>query len=334
MSRQTYFTIACSLALMLMSQVIAQNVVEHFVSETILHLNWGDGHDEIGYSETLVGYENKHGGPVCFDVDRDGNIYILDTVNSYIKIFGQNGDLLEYFALEHSGREYGYIAVDEKSKNIWHHNPWNRTFSEYTFDGSLLKKVIYNEQSVSIIPPQFDIWDGQIISGGEVVISETASRFGSRGEPVHEGTIKWVRSRNERFNMNSSEHSRRAYVRLEPELSKNNEQSRPRMLIIDETGNEDTLAFSEMSRLYHVSFLSEDKHGYLYCLFTYRKIKGPSQIRKYDSRMNLVAKIDSFPSNHDFNFLMTEHLVDEHGNVYFMHLSRELGVRVIKWHGG
>ena len=334
MSRQTYFTISCSLALMLMSQVIAQNVVEQFVSETILHLNWGDGHDEIGYSETLVGYEDKHGGPVCFDVDRDGNIYILDTVNSYIKIFGQNGDLLEFFALEHSGREYGYIAVDEKSKNIWHHNPWNRTFSEYAFDGSLLKTVIYNEQSVTIIPPQFDIWDGQIISGGKVAISETSSRLGSRGEPVHEGTIKWVRSRNERFNMNSSEHSRRTYVILEPELSENNEQSRPRMLIIDETGNEDTLVFSEMSHLYHVSFLSEDKHGYLYCLFIYRGIERPRQIRKYDSKMNLVAKIDSFPSNHDFNFLMTERLVDENGNVYFMHLSRELGVRVIKWHGG
>lgn len=334
MSRQTYFTISCFLALMLMPQVIAQNVVEQFVAETVLHLNWGDGHDEIGYSETLVGYEDKHGGPVCFDVDRDGNIYILDTVNSYIKIFGQNGDLLECFALEYSGREYGYIAVDEKSKNIWHHNPWNRTFSEYTFAGSLLKTVIYNEQSVSIIPPQFDIWDGQIISGGKVAISEIASRFGSKGEPVHEGTIKWVRSRNERFNMNSSEHSRRAYVRLEPELSENNEQSRPRMLVIDETGNEDTLVFSEMSRLYHVSFLAEDKHSYLYCLFTYRGIERPSQIRKYDSRMNLVAKIDGFPSNHDFNFLMTEHLVDEHGNVYFMHLSRELGVRVIKWHGG
>ena len=334
MSRQTYFTISCSLALTLMSQVIAQNVVEQFVAETILHLNWGDGHNEIGYSETLVGYEDKHGGPVCFDVDRDGNIYILDTVKSYIKIFGQSGELLECFALEHSGREYGYIAVDEKSKNIWHHNPWNRTFSEYTFDGSLLKTVIYNEQSVSIIPPQFDIWDGQIISGGKVVISEIASRFGSRGEPIHEGTIKWIRSRNERFNMNSSEHSRRAYVRLEPELAGNNEQSRPRMLIIDEIGNEDTLVFSEMSRLYHVSFLAEDKHGYLYCLFTYRGIERSSQIRKYDSRMNLVAKIDSFPSNRDFNFLMTEHLVDENGNVYFMHLSRELGVRVIKWHGG
>ena len=106
------------------------------------------------------------------------------------------------------------------------------------------------------------------------------------------------------------------------------------MLIIDEIGNEDTLVFSEMSRLYHVSFIAEDKHGYLYCLFTYRGIERPSQIRKYDSRMNLVAKIDRFPSNRDFNFLMTEHLVDENGNVYFMHLSRELGVRVIKWHGG
>ena len=106
------------------------------------------------------------------------------------------------------------------------------------------------------------------------------------------------------------------------------------MLIIDETGDKDTLVFSEMSRLYHVSFLSEDKHGYLYCLFTYRGIERPSQIRKYDSGMNLVAKIDSFPSNHDFNFLMTERLVDENGNIYFMHLSRELGVRVIKWYVG
>ena len=332
MSRLTYFTISCSLALMAMSQVIAQNVVGQFVSETILHLNWGDGHDEIGYLETLVGYEDKHGGPVCFDVDRSGNIYILDTVNSYIKIFSQNGNLLEYFALEYSGREYGYIAVDEKSKNIWHHNPWNRTFSEYAFDGSLLKTVIYNEQSVTIIPPQFDIWDGQIISGGKVAISETPSRLGSRGEPVHEGTIKWVRSRNERFNMNSSENSRRAYVRLEPELYENNEQSRSRMLIIEETGNTDTLVFSEMSRLYHISFLSEDKHGYLYCMFTPHGTERSKQIRKYDSGMNLVAKIDSFPSNRNFNFLMTERLVDENGNIYFMHLSKELGVRVIKWH--
>ena len=190
----------------------------------------------------------------------------------------------------------------------------------------------YSEPRFGLIPPQFDVWDGQITLGGRLEVATIPSEHGISGEPVYNATIKWFESRTEPFNMNSSEYSKRIYLSLEPELLDNGRPSSPRILIIDRMGNKQTLTFNDMSPLYHVSFLSEDKYGNIYFLFAYQALKKPKQIWKYDSSMNLIGQIDNFPSNHDFNFLMKERMVDDNGNIYFMHLSKSSGVKIIKWH--
>jgi len=66
--------------------------MELYDIKQVTKISWGKNENSIGYKESLydiadVGSNDSiiHGGPVAFDIDSKGNIFILDTINSQIQ---------------------------------------------------------------------------------------------------------------------------------------------------------------------------------------------------------------------------------------------------------
>ena len=123
--------------------------------------------------------------------------------------------------------------------------------------------------------------------------------------------------------MNSSKYSKRLY---------RSSDSQPNIMIMDIEGNKKDIIINDMSPLYRAFFFFEDKYSNVYFIFVHYDVTKPRQIWIYNKEMNLIGKIDNFPHNSGFNFLMKERLVDDNGNIYFMHLSKSAGVQIIKWY--
>jgi len=63
-----------------------------------LMLKWGNGENEVGLSGP---YEDFwYDGPATFDVDKEGNVYIVDQYNKRILKVNRRGEVLESVSIE------------------------------------------------------------------------------------------------------------------------------------------------------------------------------------------------------------------------------------------
>ena len=92
MNSKLYIFMLCLLTFPVNSH--SESLSSDYSKRTLFRLKWGSEKSEIGYSENLSGFEGSHGGPSAIDVDNEGNVIILDSVNNYIKTFNQNGDII------------------------------------------------------------------------------------------------------------------------------------------------------------------------------------------------------------------------------------------------
>lgn len=120
---------------------------------------YGSGKEELGI---LIEPETPPIGPSSFSVDRDGNIYIADPVNSSIKVFsGKEGKLLKFIPFKGFPDD---IAVSE-NEDIY---ILDRTSSEIFIirpDGKQESKRI--ESDFSLEPSKLILWKGEVFVRGE-----------------------------------------------------------------------------------------------------------------------------------------------------------------------
>jgi hypothetical protein len=75
---------------------------EHYIATEVVKATWGSGENQVGlYNPSERGFEDAGPafGPQSFDVDEQGNIYLLDTVNARVVKYGQKGDVLQTFPI-------------------------------------------------------------------------------------------------------------------------------------------------------------------------------------------------------------------------------------------
>jgi hypothetical protein len=125
--------------------------------------------------------------------------------------------------------------------------------------------------------------------------------------------------------------SNRKYIGLASKLDNNN-LTKPSILIKEKDGSEFKLIFDEMSPLYDVFFVKEDKYGNSYFVFYYDDSLKPLQIHKYSPELKIVEKIVNLPYLPIHNGFPTikPYIIDDYGNIYFMDLNKD-GINILKW---
>lgn len=161
--------------------VYAQDAIdtpETYVMEEILNLSWGDGPQEVGLL-TEPGWSE---GPLSFDVDDNGMIYVQDSVNLRILVFDEAGRHVRTFPIH--GR--GGSALDDEG-NIYINNGMEHEILKYTPEGVLLESIEYelkgkqNSYAMSL-----DFFDGVLFMGPfKITTKNIIDKKGSRGETLY-----------------------------------------------------------------------------------------------------------------------------------------------------
>jgi len=110
---QTRLSALGALALLAaMAAASAVSAQEVYVEEAMFTIPWGDGPGEVGLSP-YAGETGERAGPCHLQLDRHGNIWLLDGHNLAVKCFSPEGDLL---------RSVGRVEADAREQR-W--GEWN-----------------------------------------------------------------------------------------------------------------------------------------------------------------------------------------------------------------
>lgn len=114
---------------------------ERFIVTELIRIPWGDGKAEAGLDDPLVRGIIDGGptvGPKSFDVDEDGNVYILDTVNGRVLRYNPKGEYVGSIAVadvtpDDIGVRNGQIYIfDRGSEKVWKYNLSGENIEIYT----------------------------------------------------------------------------------------------------------------------------------------------------------------------------------------------------------
>lgn len=108
-----------------------------YAPKTLIDIKWGLEPEDFGLVD-MKGVEIPPIGPLTFSLDKNGNIYIFDSVKKHIKKFSSEGYYQGKLGSDISGSA---IAIDDKGYIfVLEHNPDNTgVIYEYSPSGILLK---------------------------------------------------------------------------------------------------------------------------------------------------------------------------------------------------
>jgi len=315
--------IAFSAAVIMALAGAAQGKMERYEPKVILRLSWGDGPSDMGYAKD--GPEDAEGlryGPAAFDVDKDGSIYILDSVQRQIKVFAQTGKLLKSFPVELRGD--GSFCLDEKG-NVWLNDGNRYTVRKYTPDGTPILTIEYGPGPSRAVDRRITIRGGEIYLGvSKVEVGQAKPVTGKRGERIYKATRRPLsREEEPRFIGRTSKRRYKSQeVRTGPD----------KIIMRDENGNSEEIYFDDIGTRDTVVFQSEDRYGNIYvevCFYRGRGKVYSRQIWKYSPDLNLLAKVGPIPIS-DYTEIQKDVVVTDDGDIYYMY-TEKTGVKVVKW---
>jgi len=309
--------LAVAVAVIMALAATALAKMEQYESKVILSLPWGSGPNEIGYAKE--GPEDQEGlryGPTAIDVDQDGNIYILDTVNQRVKVFDQNGELLRSFPVR---RWPGALAVD-REESVWVLR--GHTIHRYTSQGTPIETIQIPSTDIPLSSELMITSNGEICAGQFEVVPGKVVGEGEKGEDIRTGKTKRIRYRQ---GIKKSGH------RYQIEVT----NSARTLELMDASGHiVKTINLEKRHPYDDAAFLSEDNDGNIYLLVTTHTDDRHfyTEVWKYDRSYRLIAKVGPI-----FTKFYTETpaprewlVVDGIGNVYQLITEKE-AVKIVKW---
>ncbi|MFH1008606.1 MAG: hypothetical protein V1800_14090 [Candidatus Latescibacterota bacterium] len=318
--------LAIVIALIMAVGSIAQAEMEQYESQVLLDLSWGDGPSDMGYAKE--GPEDGEGlrcGPAAFDVDKDGTIYIMDTVHHLVKVFARTGKLLRSFPVEMQWD--GSICLDEEG-NVWLNDGNRYAVRKYAPDGAPIQSIEYGPGPDRAVELGITVRGGEVYLGvSKVEVGEETMVAGKRGERMYEATRRPLnREEKPRF---IGRTSKRRYKEI-PDSG-----DRITYVVEHVHGNSKRISFDVKGYRDVVIFQSEDGYGNVYfyvSLYQGYRGKGEDRVRyiyKYNSDMDLLAKAGPLLTG---NYTEREKflVIDDAGNIYHLATSKA-GVKVVKW---
>ncbi len=130
-----------------------------FQTNGLLHeniLSYGSGPNNIGLIDEG---EGAQAGPASFCTDKDGTLYIADTVNNKIKIFSTDGKFLDAISLKGEGPND--ITLDEKG-NIYVYDLGGSLY-QYDRAGKVLGQIAMDESRWDTLGPMHLV-DGKVFA--------------------------------------------------------------------------------------------------------------------------------------------------------------------------
>lgn len=285
-----------------------------YVPKTLIFSNWGTGLQEFGLKK---GVEIETAGAHTFCLDKEGNIYICDTIKGYIKKFDNRGVFLGNIGFNISGSA---IAVGNEGHIFVLHG---HTIHEYLPSGNIIKNhSISNNiqliegygqriridrfENILIDKLQKSYQIGSLVGGKlEVLAQENQLISEKKGLPNFAGD-KWFETKWEDKNV--------AKVKI---LSNKGN-------ILKEISMDTPDVFGA------VLFLGQDKNGYIY--IETERITPDNyvhlEVRKYNEIGSLLC-VTELPNDY-YTTLYKKIELDELGNIYQL-LTLPEGVKLIKW---
>lgn len=328
MIRQLFVSgaLAVVIALIMAVGATAQIKMEQYESQVLLDLSWGDGPSDMGYAKE--GPEDAEGlrcGPVAFDVDKDGTIYIMDTVHHLVKVFAQTGKLLRSFPVDMQWD--GSICLDEEG-NVWLNDGNKYAVRKYAPDGTPVQSIEYGPGPDRAVDTGITVRGGEIYLGvSKVEVGQAKTVAGKRGERIYGATRKPL----------SREEQPRSVGRTSKRRYKEILDSGDRITYVAEPvhGNPKRISFDVKGYRDVVIFQSEDGYGNVYFYVSlYQGYRGKSEgrvryIYKYNSDLDLLANVGPLLTG---NYTEREKflVIDDTGNIYHLATSKA-GVKVVKW---
>ena len=318
--------LAVVIALIMAVGSTAQVKMEQYESQVLLDLSWGDGPSDMGYAkEGGEDAESLRQGPAAFDVDKNGTIYILDSVHRQIKVFDQTGKLLRSFPVEMRGR--GSICLDEEG-NVWLNDAGQYTLRKYASDGAPIQNIEYGPGSDRAVELGITVRGGEVYLGvSKVEVGQAKTVAGKRGERIYKATRKSL----------SREEQPRSIGRTSKRRYKEILDSGDRITYVAEPvhGNSKHISFDVKGYRDVVIFQSEDGYGNAFFYVSlYQGYRGKSEgrvryIHKYSPDLKLLAKAGPLLTG-NYTERKKFLVIDDTGNIYHLATSKD-GVKVVKW---
>ena len=314
------------IALIMAVGTTAQAEMEQYESQVLLELSWGDGPSDMGYAKD--GPEDAEGlrhGPAAFDVDKDGTIYILDSMHRQIKVFAQTGKLLRSFSVELRG--VGSICLDEKG-NVWLNDGHSYTLHNYAPDGTPIQSIEYGPGPDRAVETGITVRGGEVYLGvSKVEVGQAKTVAGKRGERIYKATRRPLsREAEPRF---IGRTSKRRYKEISGLTNRITYEAK------SVHGDSKRISFDVKGYRDVVIFQSEDGYSNVYfyvSLYQGYRGKGEGRVRhiyKYSPDLELLAKVGPLRTG---NYTVRKKflVIDDAGNIYHLATSKE-GVKVVKW---
>jgi len=302
-------------------RVYAEDLPETYSCTLILDIPWGTAPNQMGIRNSPDG---ARFGPNSFDTDGHGRMYILDTVNSAVKVYSRDGRLFQHFPVDIKA-EMGFLDVDNHG-DIWISDPENRIVLQFSPDSIMKKRIIYNSGWYNLIEPYIHVHDNTVqlaISRIDSVGIITPS--GEMGEPVIQGKRAAIpKHRQPMFTGMVS--GNQYYSRTDPEKP-------PEMDILKAGRVIGTIKFNDIDALHSVTFLGEDSYGNIYIRLT-SLMRNITHIRKYDRTLRQLATIYFLPFEGRYKLDdVADIRINEAGDIYCL-CWKETGMHMLKWSPG
>ena len=318
-----HMLLMCLSGLIACGTLHADGNLQIYTPKIIVEGNWGSAADEFGLKE---GSEIETIGPRTFCLDKNGHIFIFDTVHQNLKKFTSEGNYLGTIGSNISGsamaiNDEGYIFVLE-GHLLHEYSPMGNLIKNYEISRNIQlvegygQGIMFDNSGnlfVNNLQKIFKIGTpvkqtGKIIANHLSVLSSTQQLTSEKNGIV-------CKSNGNRFQTEVKD-KHNATLRILNEDKNLLNLKEITMSIPDVFGS--------------VLFLGSDNQGGIY-IETERITKDNYvhlEVRKYDSSGNLLSVIE-LPNDY-YTTVYKKIEVDNNGNIYQL-LTTSKGVQLIKW---
>lgn len=308
---------------------------EGYTQKEIIFAPWGSGRSAIGVIEERTneaGFDYTwRGGPTNIDTDKDGNIYIGDSVNKRIAKYSEQGELIQNVSVaRESSASLNQFQVDQKGNIYTVESTVNekraivrQRLAKYDSTGRLLNYI-----DISQLTLQRPYLDYLTIKGDDIYLHTAfwrqAVRIGSvRGQlRVLSGAEHLTKG----MPLESSAHL--YYGPLKGDNAY-------RLRVFDQNGMETSILDVRIPNA--IVGFATDKYRNIYLIadltdHPHRDLLASSELRieihKYDSNSKLLDSIESYGEY--WTMVNRKIEVDDQGNIYQLSTNQD-GLSVVKW---